>query len=123
MERRGQQFAALIALPEEGKSKGGKQLWTCRRREMGQRGNTSLVEGKHMDGVRRPSRVGAGAFINGESRLPVGRCRDEAEAATGLPGERKERPDALASCIPLQPEGCVLFQEGHETVEIMAFPS
>src|SRR5262249_57563531 len=72
MERRGQQFAALIALQEERKSKGGKQLWTCRRREQGQRGNPFLVEGKHMDGVRRPSRVGAvAALITVQTNLTI----------------------------------------------------
>ena len=85
---------------DERKSKGRKQLGAGGQLERRQRRNRLVLKCEHMDRARIPTRVSVGVFIQAECRLPVGRRRDEAKAATGLPCHRKERPDGLASRKP-----------------------
>ena len=51
-----------------------------------------MLEREHVNGVGCPPGVGAGVFINGESRLPVGCRRYQAKAATGSWPGRGQAP-------------------------------
>ena len=71
-------------------------------------------------------RFHARARIDGEGRLSVGRSRNEAKAAAGLPRPRR-MTGCVAPGVPLEPrrhdDGRVLLEQGDKAVQIMAFPS
>ena len=85
-----------------------------------------MLKREHVDGVRDPRRIRVVAAIGGESGLPIGRRRYQAQTAIALPGPLKEGADRLASRIPLRQRrhgvGRILFKEGHKTAQIKLFP-
>lgn len=71
--------------------------------EQSYRRNRVVLRREYVNGVRIPAFVCSGEFINGKSRLPIGRGGNQVEAATGLPCRGKECPNDPAPGKPLQP--------------------
>src|SRR5882757_4248819 len=124
--RRGRLFAARVVGERQRKSKSAEQPRPVGLRKQGQPGNHVMLEREHLDGVRGPWRVGAGAGIGRECGLPVGCRRYQAIAVIGPPGPREEGADRLTPRIPLRYRrhgvGRILLEQGHETVDIELFP-
>jgi hypothetical protein len=72
--RQRKQFGARDVREDERKSKGLEQALLFGFHKKGQRGNHFILKREHVDGVRGPRCVRAGAVIGSEIGLPVG-CR------------------------------------------------
>jgi hypothetical protein len=111
---------------DQRQSKGVKQARAGGFHKQREPGNQIMLKREHVNGMGGPRRVRAGTDIHGESRLTVGCGRYQENIVNGFPRHGKEGTHGVAPCIPLQPRrhgvGRVLFEKGHETVQIMPLP-